>query len=306
MADSELVQYWLDNLNARGKSHHTLAAYRRALAHFIRWNQATYGDAFDPAAVIGRDIQDWKAYQQTVEKVSPATVNQRLVALSGFFTWAVGQGLVRSDPTADVSALRLPKRDIKSLLDKDYRRLLRAVHAGGNLRDIALVELLGGAGLRVGELLALKVGDLEINDRSGQVTVRKGKHGGYREVPLTRDVRQALRNYLQEHPGKDDPDTDLWLGQRGSFKDRSAVLRVLEKYALAARLPVFGPHALRHTFATRYLAANPGEVRGLAALLGHASLNTVMVYTEPRLGDLAEKMEKVDSWGMKRTDLGQN
>ena len=142
----------------------------------------------------------------------------------------------------------------------------------------------------MGELLALKVGDLEINDRSGMVTVRRGKHGSYREVPLTRDVRQALKN----HPGKDEPDADLWLGQRGTFKDRSTVLRVLEKYALTARLPAFGPHALRHTFASLYLKANPGDVRGLAALLGHASLNTVMVYTEPRLGDLAEKMEKVD------------
>ncbi len=292
MTDSEIVKHWLDNLNSRGKSRHTLAAYKRALEHFQRWNLATYGEAFDPAAVIGRDIQDWKAYQQTMEKASPATINQRLVALSGFFAWAVSQKIVRSDPTSDVSALRLPKRDIKSLDEKDYRRLLRAVHAGGNLRDIAVIEILGGAGLRVGELLALKVGDLEINDRSGMVTVRKGKHGSYREVPLTRDVRQALKDYLKNHPGKDDLDADLWLGQRGTFQNRSTVLRVLEKYALAARLPAFGPHALRHTFATLYLKANPGDVRGLAALLGHSSLNTVMIYTEPRLGDLAERMEK--------------
>ena len=294
MTDSEIVKRWLDSLNSRGKSRHTINAYQRALEHFERWNKNTYGEAFDPVAVIGRDIQDWKAYQQTVENASPATINQRLVALSGFFAWAVRQGTVRSDPTLDVSALRLPKRDIKSLAENDYRRLLRAVHAGGSLRDIAVVELLGGAGLRVGELLALKVGDLEIHDRSGRVTVRKGKHGSYREVPLTRDVRQALDAYLKQHPGKGDPDADLWLGQRGTFKDRSTVLRVLEKYALAARLPAFGPHALRHTFASLYLKANPGDVRGLAALLGHASLNTVMVYTEPRLGDLAERMEKVD------------
>lgn len=164
--------------------------------------------------------------------------------------------------------------------------MLRIVHACGSLRDIAVVELLGGAGLRVG--------DLEIKERSGCVTVRRGKHGGYREVPLTTDVRQALQDYLKEHPGKDDPDADLWLGQRGTFKDRSTVLRVLEKYALAVRLPAFAPHALRHPFASLYLKANPGDVRGLAALLGHVSLNTVMIYTEPRLGDLAERMERVD------------
>ncbi len=69
--------------------------------------------------------------------------------------------------------------------------------------------------------------------------------------------------------------------------------RSTRKYALRAGLDDFGPHTLRHTFATRYLAANPGDLRGLAALLGHASLNTVMVYTEPRLEDLAERMERM-------------
>lgn len=76
------------------------------------------------------------------------------------------------------------------------------MHAGINLRDIAVVELLGGAGPRVGELLALKVGDLEIHDRYGRVIVRKGKHGGYRKVPLTKDVRQAMNAYLQDCPDK--------------------------------------------------------------------------------------------------------
>ena len=64
--------------------------------------------------------------------------------------------------------------------NRDLRRLLRAVHASGNLRDIAIVEVLAGTGLRVGELLALQVGDVEIGERSGKLTVRKGKHGGYR------------------------------------------------------------------------------------------------------------------------------
>ena len=108
MTDSEILKQWLEHLHALGKSRLTLAAYGRALEHFERWNKATYGDAFDPAAVIGRDIQDWKAYQQTVEKAAPATINQRLVAMSGFFAWAVGQGLLRHDPTTAASALRLP------------------------------------------------------------------------------------------------------------------------------------------------------------------------------------------------------
>ncbi len=287
------VEAWLANLHRQGKSEHTIAAYARGLAHFARWSEQTYGEPLDPARVIPRDVRDWLAYQQTVEKARPATINQRLTALKRFFAWAVRVGHARSDPTADISGLRLPQRRPKALSEKEVRRLLRAVHAAGNARDIAMVEVLLGTGIRVGELLALCVGDVVIHERSGVLTVRRGKHGQYRQVPLTAPVRKALAAYLEAHPERENPDAPLWWGQRGPLKDRSAVLRILRKYALPAGLEDFGPHTLRHTFATRYLAANPGDVRGLAALLGHASLNTVMVYTEPRLEDLAERMERV-------------
>ena len=99
--------------------------------------------------------------------------------------------------------------------------------------------------------------------------------------------------YLEQHP-EAKPDAPLWLGTRGELSHRSSVVRLLNKYAYQAGIEAFSPHALRHTFASRYLEANPGDLRGLAALLGHANLNTVMIYTEPRLEDLAERMERVE------------
>lgn len=193
MSASEPVKEWLSNLKNRGKSEHTQAAYRRALDHFVSWNKTTYGEGhFNPSAIIPRDIEDWKAYQQTVEKTSPATTNQRLVAISSFFAWAFSQGIVRSDPTAEITSVRTRQREPKALTEKELRHLLRAVHSSGDLRDIAMVELLVGTGLRVGELLALTIGDLVINDRSGKVIVRMGKHDNYREIPLTAPVRRAL------------------------------------------------------------------------------------------------------------------
>ena len=160
------VQQWLEALEQQGRSHHTLAAYRRAVAHFIQWDERTYGNAFNLAGIIPRDVRDWKSYQQTVEKASPATINQRLVALTRFFAWAVKQGLARENPAEDTGSLHLPVREAKGLPNRDLRRLLRAVHASGNLRDIAIVEVLAGTGLRVGELLALQVGDVEMGERS--------------------------------------------------------------------------------------------------------------------------------------------
>ena len=290
-----VIEQWLETLHQGGKSDHTLAAYRRAVNHFVAWSEMLYGQNFDPAKIIGRDVRDWKAHQQTVEKAAPATINQRLVALSCFFTWAVRQGLAQEDPTQDVNSIRLHQRQPQGLSKRDLRRLLRAVHASGNVRDIAMLEVLGGTGLRVGELLALQMGDVEIGERSGKLTVRQGKHGGFREIPLTRDVRHALEAYLEEHREKDNPEAGLWIGTRGPLSNRSSVVRILDKYAYLAQIEPVKPHALRHTFATRYLEANPDDLRGLAALLGHANLNTVMIYTEPGIDDLAERMERVEA-----------
>ena len=106
-------------------------------------------------------------------------------------------------------------------------------------------------------------------------------------------MRSALTAYLAGHPRADDPNAPLWTGQRGPLKDRSAVLRMLNKYAFAAKIDNFGPHVLRHTFSDNYLRANPDDLRGLAALLGHTNLNTVMIYTEPSFDDLAVRVERV-------------
>jgi site-specific recombinase XerD len=287
------ITNWLKDLDNQGKSQHTLAAYRRALEHFIRWSETAYGKPFDTERVMARDVRDWKAYQQTVEKVAPATVNQRLVALSRFYAWAIQKDLSKEDPTTDVHALRLPPREPKGLDSRDVRRLLRAAHH--HPRDFAMLEVLIGTGVRVGELLSLSVGDVEIGERSGKLTIRQTKHGGYREIPLTLDVRKALSAYLETHPKTDDPDAPLWIGQTGSLSHRSSVMRILNKYTLLAGLDNINPHALRHTFASRYLKANKGDLRGLARLLGHVSLNTVMIYTEPDMEDLAERMERVNS-----------
>ena len=297
MDASKAIENWLEELDKQGRSEHTKQAYRRALVQFTAWYEETYDLEYKPEVVLTRDVEKWKSHQQKSGKTAPATINQRLVALSSFFEWVKGQRLMRQNPTAGVKSVRLEKNAPKALSETDLNRLMRAVYAGNNLRDIAMVELLVGTGIRVGELLDLKVGDLELKPRSGQVTVRKGKHGSYREIPLTVEVRKALNAYLEEHPQKDKPDAMLWHGQRGVIETRSAVIRMLEKYAIAARIEAIGPHVLRHTFATRYLNANPDDLRGLAALLGHASLNTVMIYTAPRKEDLAARMQRVEDAG---------
>lgn len=285
------VQQWLTFLRDQGKATSTIAAYRRDLRHFCTWFRQTSGEPFDPTAVIRRDVADYRAWQQ-VRGVAPATINRRLAALSGFFKWAVAQGLAAQNPTALVKSVRQARRKPKALDSVQLRRLLRAVQRSGKLRDIALIELLVGTGLRVSEAVALRRSDVEIGPRSGAVRVRRGKQSVHRVVPLTSEVRRALRVYLEAFPGDDeDP---LWVGQRGPLRDRGAVFRIVKKYARIAGIDEISPHTFRHTFATRYLTEHPGDLRTLATILGHASLDTVMVYTEPTTEELARRMEEAE------------
>jgi site-specific recombinase XerD len=284
----------LEKLYKEGKSVHTIAAYRRALAHFLHWHDLAYeGSTFDLGSILPRDIRDWKAQQQRVEKASPASINQRLVALKQFFDWAQQRELCRTNPAQHIPALRLDHSKPQALKTPALRRLLRAAQA--EIRDYAMLEVLIGTGLRVHELLDLKLGDVELHERSGKVIVRHGKRGHYREIPLMLDCRQALQAYLEtEHPQPQDPDNPLWFGKKGPLSHRSSVMRMLQKYGTLVGIENLHPHQLRHTFASRYLKANPDDLRGLARLLGHANLNTVMIYTEPDMDDLAERMERME------------
>ncbi|MCB0163878.1 MAG: tyrosine-type recombinase/integrase [Anaerolineae bacterium] len=288
-----MTEQWLTYLANQGRSESTIKQYRRGLHHFIRWSEQSYGQPFCPTAIIPRDVTDWISYQQTVERAKPATINQRLSALSQFFRWCLDNGHAKKDPTSGVSALRQAKRRPKALSKKYTRRLLRQVYQEENLRDNALIELLLGTGLRVSEALALTLADIELNERSGQVTVRRGKGGHQRTVPLTANVRKALNDYFDSIP-LTDGEMPIWNGQRGPLRTSAAVYKLLKNYAFRAGLDpdLITPHVCRHTFATRFLENNPGDLRTLAAILGHGSLDTVMIYTEPTVSDLAERLER--------------
>lgn len=291
ITSQNVLENWLAYLQRQGKSDHTITAYRRAVEHFAMWNHLVRHDPLEAAAVMPRDVCDWKAWQQSVEKAAPASINQRLVGLSCFFAWAITEGLAHDDPTENIATLRLPPRQPKSISEIHLRQMLH--RAKGEPRDLAIIELLSGVGLRVGELLALQVGDLVLGEHSGRVIVRQAKqHGACRQVPLNADAREALETYLAVHPDKDDPDAPLWVGTRGPLIHRTSVARILNTYALSARIGEITPHALRHTFARRYLRDNPGDLRGLARILGHTSLRAVTIYAQPDRDDLTERMEQ--------------
>jgi site-specific recombinase XerD len=290
MTLNPILETYRKHLQTLGKSIHTVKAYTHDLTSFAHWFAQTMGDAFDPQAIGPRDIAEYRSYLLTRGK-KPATVNRRLVALQRFYKWAQKQGHTTNNPFEVLEGVRVKQQQgiaPKWLDSHQQMALLRAVRKGKSLRDLAMIEMMMKTGLRVSELVDLTLADVELAERAGRVIVREGKGGKYREVPLSKEVRYALETYLQKR--SDDESQRLFLGQRGPL-NVPGVQYLVAKYAYQARLADVTPHSLRHTFGKNLVDAGV-SLEQVAALLGHESLDTVMIYTKPSHGDLEKAVRK--------------
>jgi site-specific recombinase XerD len=290
MTTIPILEIYTKHLQTVGKSAHTVKAYVHDLGGFAQWFTQTTGEGFDPQAIGPRDIAAYRSDQLTRGK-KPATVNRRLVALQRFYKWAQQHGHTTQSPFEVLEGVRVKQQQgiaPKWLNEREQLALVRAVRKGQSVRDLAMVETLMKAGLRVSELIDLRLGDVELSERGGKVIVRSGKGGKYREVPLSKEVRTALATYLQERV--EDGSQRLFLGQRGPV-NVPGVQYLVAKYAYQARLGEITPHQLRHTFGKNLVDAGV-SLEQVAALLGHESLNTVMIYTKPSHGDLEKAVRK--------------
>lgn len=187
------------------------------------------------------------------------------------------------------------RRRPAGLTDPEIHSLLRVAGESRRnqaKRNYAILQLLLQTGIRIGELAALKVGDAKIRDRSGNLRIQ-GKGTKEREVPLNTSARRALRLYLEAR-GDVQAEEPMFLSDRSrnlSTRSLENLLRRLARKAKITRVHVT-PHVLRHTFALSYLRQNPGKLVKLADLLGHESLDTTAIYTQPSSEELAEDLER--------------
>lgn len=293
-------------LRTHDRSPHTLTAYHRDISAFFDWLARQVGREVPPMEVTPYDVQRYRDHLLATNH-RPAGINQRLAALRAFFAWAVETGVAATNPAAGIRAIRQARRTPRALSSQEVyrlqreaaaRRQLAEAKAGGTVtpaviearRDEALLNLLLYTGLRVGEAAALRVEDVVLNDRSGKVIVRSGKGRKYREVPLHREARRALRAYLEVRPA--DRGEVLFLGQRGPLGVRGIQMR-LSALGRAAEVEVT-PHVLRHTFATRLLREAGADLVTVAALLGHESVATTAIYTQPDEAALTRVVERLE------------
>jgi integrase/recombinase XerC len=276
----------------RGLSAHT----RRAYASDVR-QLAEALPGTPPAAVSAQDVRAFLASLHG--RRHPSTLGRKLAALRTFFRHLVEGGGAALDPTAGIPAPRTPRRLPRPLPVDDCMALADAdppgdPEASRSLRDRALVELLYGGGLRVGELASLDVRDVDLH--RGDVRVR-GKGGVERVVPLPAQARRAIARYLDARraPGLLSQPLFTALRAREGVRrrlDTRDVRRILRKRALAAGLADrVHPHRLRHSYATHLLDMG-ADLREIQELLGHRSLSTTEKYTAVSAERLSEVYDR--------------
>ncbi|QHI97315.1 site-specific tyrosine recombinase XerD [Xylophilus rhododendri] len=273
--DAFVDAIWLED----GLSSNTLAAYRRDLAGYAGWlAQAMPGTAID--ATAEHHLQAYMAAQFSTSK--PSTANRRLTVLRRYFHWAIREGAVQRDPTLRLLPAKPPMRTPATLSEAQVDALLNApdVSTALGLRDKAMLELIYASGLRVSELIGLRMFQLSMNDGVLRVT---GKGAKERLVPFGQVAREWLTRYLaQSRPellaGRQTEDLFV-TAREGRAMQRMNFWLVVRRYAVAAGIHTkLSPHTLRHAFAT-HLLNHGADLRAVQLLLGHADISTTTIYT---------------------------
>lgn len=270
---------WLEE----GLSANTLVAYRRDVQLFAQWLQAQ-----DPPVDL---LQATQAHVQLyqghlfAQKYKATSANRRLTVLKRFYRWALRERHITQDPTVRLSAARTPLRVPKQMSETQVEDLLAApnVQTPLGLRDRAMLELLYASGLRVSELVQLKLLQISLNEQVLRIT---GKGNKERLVPFGAQAHDWLERYLtQARPallGGRQTDA-VFVTARGAHAGQ-AMTRVMfwqlvKKYAAQADIHVpLSPHTLRHAFAT-HLLNHGADLRVVQLLLGHADISTTTIYT---------------------------
>lgn len=278
VADTALLDTFIDHLWLEdGLSRNTLDSYRRDLQQFADWLGKKAGKTL--AQVEQTDIQQYLAVR--FPKSRPRSISRLIASLRRFYRYALRENRIAADPTLQIDSPKLPRSLPKSLTEEDVESLLETsdINQPLGLRDRAMLEILYACGLRVSELVGLRVTEVSLSEGVIRVT---GKGSKTRLVPMGEEAVDWVARYLKEAR----PEIlqrrlsdSLFVTQRGEAMTRQAFWYLIKRYAIKAgiRKPL-SPHVLRHAFAT-HLLNHGADLRVVQMLLGHADISTTQIYT---------------------------
>ena len=288
--ERELERYIRYVTLERGRSPHTVSAYRSDLAHYLAWLAARdLGRSGELGAEHVRDYVGGLSGART-------TVARKLSSIKNFHRFLLDEGVVTDDVTRELHAPKLPGRLPKALSVAQVQDLLDAIVGDDPLalRDRALLELLYATGARVSEVMQMSLDDLvDDQGRTAEMVRVTGKGRKQRIVPVGSYARAALDSYvtrarpaLIKNAKKSTP--VVFLGARGAPLSRQNAWLIIHDAAKRAQLEgLVSPHTLRHSFATHVLSGG-ADIRVVQELLGHASVSTTQIYTKVTIDTLRD------------------
>lgn len=268
----------------RGLAKNTIMAYGRDLRKYLRFLKGRGIQSLDRSShkEIMTYLMELKNPRKSGKRgLSSASVARNLVAVKMFHRFLVAEGDLKNDPTANMDSPLVSKKLPHVLTIPEVEKLLRRARGRTleEIRDRAILELLYGTGLRISELVSLKMVDLNL-----QFSYLRcfGKGGKERIVPFGREAREWVKRYLERgrpQLSKGRGDSQLFLTRLGKAFSRQGLWKTIKKYAHKSGLgKEITPHTLRHCFATHLLQGG-ADLRSVQEMLGHADISTTQVYT---------------------------
>jgi integrase/recombinase XerC len=299
-----LIDEYKNHLENEDLSALTVIGYVADTHLFMEWFKKNNREDFALENITPSDVREYRQHLQTEQSLKASTVNRKLASLPSLMNWGVESGRFSSNPAAKMKYVKQVAQSPKWLDKNEQYALQRAMEKDVQLaqlrypkrwvtrrRDMSIVTFMLNTGLRLSETISLKLDDVEISERKGQVLVRQGKGNKERVVPLNADAREALNQWSKVRPITNC--SKLWLSvESGSDEGLTgrAVQRVLKRYGEDAGIEKLTPHVLRHSFAKNLTNKGVG-IEKVAQLLGHENLNTTQIYIKPDFKDLEKALE---------------
>jgi integrase/recombinase XerD len=258
----------------KGLSQNSLEAYRRDLGRLVAWAEKQG----KPVEELARgDLRSWIA-ELSRSGLSPSTVSRAVSAARGLFRFLMLDGHIKSHPAEDLSTPQKGSHLPRFLTEEEMDRLLKVpdIETAEGLRDRAMLELMYATGLRVSELVSVKLADLDLD--AGLINCH-GKGSKERRVPLGKSATHWLERYIaiRARAGKG-TSPRLFVNSAGGPLTRQVAWAMIKRYAARCSLSNISPHTLRHSFAT-HLLQRGADSRSVQALLGHSDISTTQIYT---------------------------
>lgn len=261
--------------NSKHASENTLLSYKRdinAYVDFLKAKDTTVD------AVSGTSILDYLMKLQKSGKAA-STVSRNLASIRSFYRFMQNEGIVQQDPTANLHSLKIDKKLPEVLTNEEVESLLNQpdTRDAKGCRDKAMLELLYATGMRVTEMIDLKMSDVDMD--IGYINCNQGKK--MRVIPVYSIAKKAVKNYIETARTqliREDSVENLFVNCSGTKMTRQGFWKIIKQYASAANIQKdITPHTLRHSFAT-HLLENGADLKSIQEMLGHTDISSTQVY----------------------------